>query len=171
MQFFLFNRISFLILSIVLINSLCLCGNKQDKTQQNNKLQQLDLSKYGKNFTLLAPDTINRKLIIEEQNYMLQISVGNKFRISIEEGINDLNQLKLDKKADEVNKFKRYLTQEPNLLVWESEITCAEFHFCALVTVGTSKYLIKDFISMNADLFNEQEIHEMLSAVKSIKEK
>lgn len=159
-----------LITAAVLVTS---CGGKKEEIPLAEGKKRVDLTKYGKPFTIDIPDSTvtSGPVTIEEQNYMLQVSSGRNFAIIIEEGEGNIEQVKNDIKSDEINKFKRYIAEEPAMLVWESEITQPEFHLYAVVTVGTSKYVIRDASTTDREPFKEGDVKLMMEAVKSIQEK
>jgi hypothetical protein len=156
--------------ALILLSS---CGSKVEETVVPDGMQLVDLSKYGKPFTFLCPDSSTSKgsLIITEQNYMLEVRSGKSFGLVFEEGEGNMEQLKTDLKGDDVNKFKRFIADEPSLLVWESEITAPEFHLYAIVTIGNAKYVVKDLNATDNEPFTEADIKKMMDAVKSMKEK
>jgi hypothetical protein len=156
----------------IAVISFSSCGSKTDETVPAG-MQLVDLSKYGKPFTLLAPDSNTAKgtLQIIEQNYMLEVRVGKSFGLVIEEGEGNMEQKKTDLKEDEINKFKSYLVDEPTMIAWQSEITKPEYHLYAIVTVGNAKYIISDLNSTDNEPYSEKDIKQMIEAVKSIKEK
>ena len=158
-------------LSIVLIQS---CGNgAKAEREVPAKRNLVDLSKYGKPFTFFVPDSTIAKgdIQITEQNYMLEVKRGRHFGLVIEEGEGNMEQLKTDLQGDEINKFKEWLVQEPNLLAWTSEITATESHFYAIVTVGNAKYVVKDLTSTDNEPYTADDVKLMVECVKSILEK
>jgi hypothetical protein len=150
------------------------CGDKTPKQEPiaaPQGMNVLNLSKYGKPFAIFVPDTNNAKLEIMEQSWgALEIKVGNSFAVSISEDEADLNLRKADIKADEINKFKSFMVEEPTTLMWESEITKPEFHFITIQKIGTTSYTFEDVKSTDAEPFGKEGIQKMLDAAKDIKE-
>ncbi|MBC7863044.1 MAG: hypothetical protein IAF38_08715 [Bacteroidia bacterium] len=149
------------------------CGNKTEEVTAPAGMQVLDLTKYGKPFTLFVPDSSKGVLTVTEKNYMLEIASGKSFGLVIEEGDGNMEQKRADIKDGDggVSKFKNYITDEPNMIVWESEITKPEFHLYAIVTVGTAKYIVQDLNSTENEPYTSNDIKAIMEAVKSIKEK
>jgi hypothetical protein len=154
--------------------SIVSCGDKTPKQEPivaPQGMNVLDLTKYGKSFAIFVPDTNNAKLEIMEQSWgALEIKVGNNFAISISEDEADLNLRKADIKADEVNKFKSFAVEEPNTIMWESEITKPEFHFITIQKIGTTAYTFEDIKSSETEPFGKEAIQKMLDSAKGIKE-
>ncbi|MDI9339063.1 MAG: hypothetical protein QM534_00725 [Sediminibacterium sp.] len=150
------------------------CGEKTPKQEAITAPQGmnvLDLSKYGKPFAIFVPDTNNAKLNITEQSWgALEIKVGNSYAISISEEEADFGLRKADIKADEVNRFKSFIVEEPATLMWESEITQPEFHFISVQKIGNTAYTFEDIKSTDAEPFGKENIQKMLDAARSIKE-
>ncbi|MBA3663303.1 MAG: hypothetical protein H0W61_03720, partial [Bacteroidetes bacterium] len=132
----------------------------------------LDLSKYGKPFAIFVPDTVAAKLEVVQQTYgALDIKVGKSFAVSINEQAADIELRKKDLKDDEVNKFKSFSTEEPNSILWESEIAGKpEYHFIINQKVGTTDYSIEDIRNTDAEPFGKEAIQKMYDSAKNIKE-
>jgi hypothetical protein len=131
----------------------------------------LDLSKYGKPFTIFVPDSTTSRLEITEQSWgALEIRAGKNFQISITEDPGDIELRKSDIKGDEINKFKSYVVEEPNTIMWESEITKPEFHFYTIQKIGNSTYVFEDIKSTESEPFSKESIQKMLDSAKGIKE-
>jgi hypothetical protein len=145
------------------------CGPKKDDEPVPPGKMRVDLSKYGKPFTMVIPDSSKGPFTITEQNFQLEVKSGAAFGLVVEEGEGNMEQLKNDIKSDDVKKFKRYLTEDPAMIVWESEITQPEYHIYAVVTAGNSKYVIHDLENTESEPYNEEQIKIMVDAVKSVK--
>lgn len=76
--------------------------------------------------------------------------------------------MKSDIAGNDVNKFKRYINDEPTLLFWESEITQPEFHFYTVVKPGAVSYIIQD---IKEEMFSEKSAQTMVDAAKTLKAK
>lgn len=163
-----------IISALVLAVSLQNCGEKKDdqaKVEAPAGMITLDLSKYGKPFTIFVPDTINAKLDIMEQTWgALEIKVGKDFQISITEDPGDVELRKSDIKGDEINKFKAFVVEEPTTIMWESEITKPEFHFYSIQKIGNSTYVFEDIKTTEGEPFGREAVQKMLDAAKSLKE-
>ena len=148
------------------------CGNKEQKSNFSTEgLVNLDLSKFGKPFSIFVPDTISSKLSVQEQsNGALIIKVGNKFAISINEFKADIELKKQDIKDDEVNKFKAYILEQPNAIIWKSQITHPECHFLMNVTVNNADYSIEDLHNDDNTTYSEEQIQRMYDSCKNLVE-
>ena len=85
------------------------CGNKETKQdiQAPAGMVALDLSKYGKQFSVFVPDTTSAKLEVTEQSWgALEVKVGKNFHISITEDPGDMELRKSDIKSNDINIFK-----------------------------------------------------------------
>lgn len=150
------------------------CGNKgqeQEPIVAPEGMNTLDLTRYGKQFAIFVPDTTKAKLtVVEQQSGALDISVGNNFAISINEQAADIEMKKADIKGDDVNKLKAFSVEEPNAIMWESEITKPEFHFLINHKIGNIDYSIEDVKSTEAEPFSKEAIQKMFDSAKNIKE-
>lgn len=166
------------LLSIITITGVTLffvaCGNKgseQEPIIAPEGMNTLDLTRYGKQFAIFVPDTTKAKLTVtEQQSGALDISVGTNFAISINEQAADIEMKKADIKGEEVNKLKSFLVEEPNAIMWESEITKPEFHFLINQKIGNTEYSIEDVKSTEAEPFGKEAIQKMFDSAKNIKE-
>lgn len=163
-----------LITVLALVIALPGCGDKKDEQQKVEAPQgmmTLDLSKYGKPFTIFVPDSTVGKLEITEQSWgALEIRVGKNFQMSITEDPGDIELRKSDIKADDVNKFKAFVVEEPTTIMWESEITKPEFHFYSIQKLGNSTYVFEDIKSSEAEPFSKEAVQKMLDSAKNMKE-
>lgn len=131
----------------------------------------LELNAYGKPFAIFVPDTTVGRLEIVQQSYgALDIKVGNNFAISINEQPADIELRKKDVKEDEVNKLKAFVVEEPNAIMWESEITEPEYHFLMNQKIGTTEYSFEDVHNTEAKPFGKDAIQKMFDSCKTIKE-
>ncbi len=149
------------------------CGGK--KTEEGMVAPQgmhtLDLSRFGKSFAIFVPDTVAQKLsIVEQASGSLDIKVGKNFAIAIFEQSADMELRKKDIKEDEVNKLKSFVTEEPNAIMWESEITQPEFHFLINQKIGNTEYSFEDVKDPEANPFGKEAIQKMFDSSKNIKE-
>lgn len=157
----------FIIPAIILLAILISCGGNKDKVELTPGMMQLDLSKYGIPITITTPDSSKGPVEVITQSWgATEIKIGKDFQISISEGEGDIELAKSDIKSNDVNKFKRYIVQEPNILMYESEIIQPEFHLYAIIKTEKATYIVED---IKGDIFSEQAIKLMLEAAKSIK--
>ena len=152
---------------------LAACGGTKQETEiiAPEGMHTLNLSKYGKPFAIFVPDTVTNKLHVTEQtNGALEIRVGSIFALSINEQAADIDLRKLDIKEDELNKFKRYLVEEPSALFWESEIVHPEFHFLINQKIGSNDYSFEDIHDTELNAFSKEAVQKMFDSSKNIKE-
>jgi len=162
-----------IIAAFLVLTTLNSCGGKKEeaKVEAPAGMIAVDLSKYGKPFTIFTPDTTNVKLVITEQSWgALEIKAGKNFQVSITEDPGDIELRKSDVKGDEVNKFKSFIIEEPNTIMWESEITKPEFHFYTIQKIGNATYVFEDIKSTDGEPFSKDAAQRMLDSAKGIKE-
>ena len=163
-----------LITALALVVTLQSCGGKKEEqvaVEAPAGMITLDLSKYGKPFTIFVPDSTTGKMEIVEQTWgALEIRIGKNFQLSITEDPGDIELRKTDVKADEVNKFKSFVVEEPTTIMWESEITKQEFHFYSIQKLGNSTYVFEDIKSSEAEPFSKESVQKMLDSAKALKE-
>jgi len=162
------NRV-FLVLAVsaVLIFAGCNGSKEEDVVKIKPGMMELNLKVNGNSLTITVPDSSIGKLEVIEQAWgATEIKVGKKFQLSISEGQGDITLKKSDIAGDDVNKFKRYIKEEPNTLVWESGITEPEFHFYTVEKVGPVFYLIEN---IKDDHFTEKDIQQMLESATGLK--
>lgn len=168
------KNLNILFSTAIVAASLISCGDKkkdQEAIVAPQGMHVLDLTKYGKPFVVFVPDTVAAKLEVTQQTYgALDIKVGINFAISINEQPADLELRKKDIKEDEVNKFKSFITEEPNAVLWESEITKPEYHFLINQKIGNAEYSIEDTKSAETEPYGKEAIQKMFDSAKNIKE-
>lgn len=145
-------------------------GSKTDETTVAMPgMTEVTLKINGNTLSIMVPDSTKGKMEMVEQSWgATEIKVGKEFQISISEGEGDMVLMKSDIAGNDVNKFKRFLKDEPGLLFWESEITEPEFHFYLVQKVGNISYLIED---IKDEHFNEKGVQRMIDAAKTLKAK
>ena len=165
------KNISNLFTTALFIVFLSACGNKkQEAINAPEGMSVLDLSKYGKPFTIFVPDTLATKPEITEQSSgALEIKSGKNFAISINEQAADIEMKKQDVKSDEINKLKNFITDEPTAILWESEITKSEFHFLVNQKIGNTDYSFSEINDSDANPFGKDAIQKMFDAAKNTK--
>jgi hypothetical protein len=123
----------------------------------------------GNQLSIMVPDSTRGKLEIVEQSWgATEIKVGKEFQISVTEGEGDIALTKSDIAGNDVNKFKRFVKDEPTLLFWESQITDPEFHFYTVVKPGAISYVVED---IKGEIFSEKSTQTMIDAAKTLKAK
>lgn len=145
------------------------CTSKDSNTNIPG-MSQYDLSSLGTPITINVPDTTKTQLeVISQGSGSVMIKSGKDFQLIITPGEGDFQLKKDDLAVDDVKKLKRYVTEEPTLLIWESQISGLEpeFHFYTSVKVGNDSYVVEN-IKEN-DIFSEAAIKKMVEATKSIK--
>lgn len=156
-----------LALSAILINTSCEDPKKENVVTVKPGMMELNLKVNGNSLAITVPDSSIGKLEMAEQSWgATEIKVGKHFQLSISEGQGDITLKKSDISGDEVNKFKRYIKEEPNTLFWESAITEPEFHFYTVEKVGPVFYLIEN---IKEEHFTEKDVQQMLESAKSLK--
>ena len=156
---------------ITLTFTLPSCGGKD--TKQNIEapagMVALDLSKYGKQFSIFVPDTTAAKLEIIEQSWgALEIKVGKNFHISVTEDPGDMELRKSDIKSNDVNIFKSFIVDEPLTIMWESAITQPQYHFYSIQKVKKNTYVFEDVVPADGQPLGKDAIQKMLDSAKQI---
>lgn len=165
----------FTILSVIALSiAISSCGGKE--TQENVEapagMVALDLSKFGKQFSVFVPDTTAAKLEVIEQSWgALEIKVGKGFHLSITEDPGDMELRKSDIKSNDVNIFKSFVIDEPLTIMWESAITKPEFHFYSIQKIGNNTYVFEDVVPADGEPLSKDAIQKMLDSAKKIIEK
>jgi hypothetical protein len=162
----------FTILSVIALSAtMPSCGGKD--TKQNIEapagMVALDLSKYGKQFSIFVPDTTAAKLEVVEQSWgALEIKIGKGFHLSITEDPGDMELRKSDIKSNDVNIFKSFILEEPLTIMWESAITKPEYHFYSIQKVGANTYVFEDVVPADGEPLSKEAIQKMLDSAKNI---
>ena len=150
---------------------LASCGNSKSNDDSTVGMKEVKLVILGDSLSIMVPDSLQGTLEITEQSWgATEIKIGEKFQVSIEQNNGDVALTKSDINGDDVYKLKQFITDEPNLLVWESKIVDMEqsnFHFYLVHKIGKTSYVIKDVDSGEA--YNESEIQSMLKTAKTLK--
>ncbi len=158
-----------LLLATPAVLFLASCGSKTEEATTMPGMTEVQLKINGNALSIMVPDSTKGKMEMVEQSWgATEIKVGKDFQISIEEGDGDIALAKSDIAGNDVNKFKRYVKDEPALLFWESEITAPEFHFYSIVKPATVSYIIKDIAG---EMFGEAATQTMVDASKTLKAK
>ena len=166
---------TFILLSALTLGiAFASCGTKETKqdAQAPGGMVTLDLSKYGKQFSIFVSDTTVAKLEIIEQSWgALEVKVGKNFHISITEDPGDIELRKSDIKSNDINIFKSYLVEEPLSIMWESQITKPEYHFYIIQKIGTNSYVFEDVVPADGAPIGKEAIQKMFDSAKTIIEK
>ncbi|HEX7413597.1 MAG TPA: hypothetical protein VF411_06080 [Bacteroidia bacterium] len=166
------NHILKITVSLALIFTIASCGGKKkiENLVAPKGMAYFDISKTGMNAFVLIPDSsvgILDTSIQSSGEYI--VKVGKDFQISIIETPGDVNQRKADIASDDVNKLKKYIVDEPTILMWQSGIAdLSEFHFYHIAKLGTRTYVFED---IKGEPFSQPAIQKMLDACKQVKEK
>jgi hypothetical protein len=145
-------------------------GSKTDETAATMPgMMETTITVNGNQLSLMVPDSTKGKLEVVEQSWgATEVKVGKEFQISITESEGDIALTKSDIAGNDVNKFKRFVKDEPTLLFWESQITEPEYHFYAIVKAGAVSYVVED---IKGEIFNEKNTQTMIDAAKTLKAK
>lgn len=161
----------FLLLAAPAMLMIASCGGTktEEATATMPGMMETTISVNGNKLSIMVPDSTKGKLEVVEQSWgATEIKVGKEFQISITEGEGDIALTKSDIAGNDVNKFTRFVKEEPTMLFWESQITEPEFHFYNVVKVGTASYLVED---IKGEIFNEKGAQAMIDASKTLKVK
>lgn len=156
------------LLSVPAILFFASCGgSKTEETVSMPGMMEVSLKINGNSLSIMVPDSTKGKMEMVEQSWgATEIKVGKEFQISISESEGDVALMKSDIAGNDVNKFKRFLKDEPSLLFWESEITEPEFHFYSVIKTGNASYLIEN---IKEEHFTEKSTQTMIDASKTLK--
>ena len=131
------------------------------------KLVTLDASAAGeeyKGWTLTAPEGA----VAKEDFGALAVTDGKGFQLEVHGGTVDMAARKKEIEANDVNKLKRFITDAPDTLVYESDpgMGGVQVHFLAAVKVGDADYSCEN---TKGPTYNKAQIDAMLAACRSIK--
>ena|SRR6218665_827752 len=147
------------------------CGGSktEEATASMPGMMETTITVNGNKLGIMVPDSTKGKLEVVEQSWgATEIKVGKDFQISVTEGEGDIALTKSDIAGNDVNKFKRFIKDEPTLVFYESEITEPEFHFYAVVKAGALSYVVED---IKGDVYSEKSAQVMVDASKTLKAK
>jgi len=162
------HYVRFIILFIFMLG-LAACHQTPKPNTPKGKVQ-IDLTAYGKPFSLILPDTNMTKLTIEEiASGALEVRVGDFFGIAIHEQSCDLDLKRSDIAGDDVNKLRNYRANEKNELYWESELAGkTEMHFMLNRTIGTAEYCFEDLRTLQGFAFTPKQIQVMYDCCMNV---
>ena len=145
------------------------CGGAKEEAVKIPGMMPLDLSSHGLPVIINVPDSSKGKLEVIDQSWgATEIKVGKEFQISVSAGEGDMALAKSDVAGNDVNKFKRYVVDEPEAILYESAITEPEFHFYSVIKVGDASYVVED---IKGEMFSEKSAQTMLQSAKGMKAK
>lgn len=143
-------------------------GSAKQENAEMPGMTKIDLTDFGMTVSLFVPDTTKNHLEIHPQTWgaiELKSGTGKEFHISVAPGEGDFNLKKSDISGDDINKFKRFVVDEPTAILWESQITDPEFHFYTVVKTTKESYVLED---VRGEQFSESSVKKMLEAAKSL---
>ena len=157
-----------LITPIIILLGGCGNSNKDANSSVLSGMMEVKIKVNGTPISLILPsDSTKGRMEIVEQNWgATEIKIGKDFQVTISEGEGNIQLTKGDISGNVVNKFKRFVKEEPNLLFWESQITEPEFHFYSVQKVDKTSYIVED---INGDIYSEKAIQTMIDAAKTLK--
>ncbi len=158
---------------LVAVNCLLLACNDNSKASSDSSSQPMveySLRKHGVPCTMNLPKGKMQLLIDSMQVYGdLTIDMGKSFNLVISPVNQTMEEIKKDISSNEVNKFKKYLVEAPNTILYESSIVSPEFHFKHFVTIDKEQMMIADGLNAESTPYTEAEIKLMLECAQSIK--
>jgi hypothetical protein len=135
------------------------------KPADKPKLAELDASAAAeayKGWKLMAPEGATAK----EAFGALEVKAGDGFQLEVHSGALDMPGRKKEIGANDVNKLKRYVTDTPEAIVYESEVMGkTEFHFLAGQKVGDEAVSCED---TKGPTYTQAQVETMLEACKSL---
>src|ERR1035438_1767862 len=103
------------------------CGNSKKGNNGSAGMSVYDLTSLGQPYTINVPDTTKTKLDPSAQSSgSIVIKSGKDFQIAINPGDGDIALRKSDISGDDVKKFKRFVMEDANTLIWESQVSGLE---------------------------------------------
>ena len=162
------NLILLLITPTVLFVTGCGNSKKNDSNSSIAGMKEVQIKVNGTPLSLMVPsDSTKGKLEVVEQDWgATEIKLGKDFQVTISEGDGNFALTKSDIAGNDVNKFKRFIKDEPALLFWESQITTPEFHFYSVQKAGKISYILED---IKGEVFSEKGVQAMIDAGKTLK--
>ena len=131
------------------------------------KLVEIDASPAGedyKGWKVMAPEGATAK----DDFGALAVTDGKGFQLEVHGGAVDMAARKKEIEANDVNKLKRFITDAPDTLVYESDpgMGGIQVHFLAAIKVGDADYSCEN---TKGPVYDKAQIDAMLAACKSIK--
>ena len=131
------------------------------------KLVEIDASPAGESFQgwkLMAPEGVTAK----DDFGALGVTDGKGFQLEVHSGTVDMPARKKEIESNDINKLKKFLTDSPDTLVYESDpgMGGVQVHFLAAIKVGGADYSCEN---AKGPTYTKAQIDAMLAACKSIK--
>jgi hypothetical protein len=134
------------------------------------KLVEIDASTAGEAYAgwkVQAPEGSTAK----DDFGALSVSDGRGFQLEIHEGPVDMAARKKEIEANDINTFKRYVTDKPDMVVYESDLGVGpnrkQFHFIATVKVGDKDYYCEN--AKGATSYTQPQVETMAKSCQGIK--
>jgi hypothetical protein len=158
---------------LAILSFSCQSASNSNNTEAvSEPMSEFDLKKHGLSVSISLPKSKMHLLIDSMQTYGdLTLEMGKTFNLNLTPLNTTIADIKKDISANDVNKFKKYITEEDNTLMYESEIVAPEYHFYHITTIGNEKWLISDKINTEGTPYSEKEVQLMLECAKSIQSK
>jgi hypothetical protein len=141
------------------------CGGEK-KEEVKLAPGEYDLSKDGLPLIVKTP---SEPIVESPMAGSYSIKCSNEFNIEVVEGTGNMEQIKKDIAANDVNKFQRYITEEDNAILYESKILDSEFHFYVILKAGKTTYEIQD--KKGEKTYTEEQATAMFEAAKAFRMK
>ena len=166
----------FTFLSLCAVISLTSCGGEEKPdegdTQEVKELKghdELDLSEYGYNLSLMVPDENVGIPSVEVTDWgNVEIRVGKAFGIQIIEGPGDFDLLKSDLNDDLVFKSE-IISEEPDCIIYKRVIPDTQiepqFNFFYVSKIDGLTYEVQN---LKDETYSEGAIKKMVDAVRTL---
>ncbi|MEZ4403880.1 MAG: hypothetical protein R3B06_27905 [Kofleriaceae bacterium] len=132
------------------------------------KMVPLDLAAVGEEWagwSVMAPEGAT----VKESFGNAQISMGGSFQVDLGKGEADVASFKKEVDGNDVNKVKRYLVDQPDAILYESEVMGqTEFHLFGAVKVGEDTFSCED---VKGPPHTQAEVETMWKICQSITKK
>jgi hypothetical protein len=132
--------------------------------QAATKLVPLDLSKVSDSFPVImqAPEGATAA----DDFGSVLVKKGDNFQVEVSSSPNDIESLKKEIKANTLNKFKAFVVETADVLLYESTVMGkSEFHFAANVKAGDVTYGAKD---TRGPVYTKADVELMLKCFQSL---
>jgi len=131
------------------------------------KMVELDASSAGEAYAgwkLMAPEGA----VAKEDFGALAVKAGDGFQLEVNSGAIDMAARKKEIESNDVNKLKRYVSDTPDAIVYESDVGMGptQFHFLASVKVGDEEFSCEN---TKGPVYTQAQIEAMLESCRSIK--
>ncbi|GAC1351863.1 MAG: hypothetical protein NVSMB1_09000 [Polyangiales bacterium] len=136
----------------------------KEPTKEVEAMVPLDVSATKlKGFKINAPP--GAATALEAGTEDLQIIKGDHFAYTISFAKTDIGHLKKSNAENDINVLKRYLTDTPDVIVYESSVMGPEFHFAANIKVAGKFFSCED---VKGATFTQSDVEQMLASCKSL---